>query len=235
MNFFYVVDSVAILFSLIIVGYLSLVYGILDEAAARKLSRFLLYVTLPALLVASMQMPLDMALVAGVEEIMLLSIGYYALAFLAAWLVPKILKSPPAERGVFQFTLVFSNVAFMGFPIIESLLGDEALFYAAVFNLPFSILIFSVGVLMMSEGKQKAFDAKLLINPGIIASLIGIAFFLGSVKIPSPFIEVIEILGSMTTPLAMTIVGAMLATFPARRMMQNYRVFIVSLVRLLEF
>ncbi|MCC7566480.1 MAG: AEC family transporter [Methanomicrobiaceae archaeon] len=235
MNVLAVADTVIILFILMAVGYAALWTGILDTATTLRLSRFLLNVTLPALLVASMQLPLTLDLIAGIEGVLLVSVGYYAVAFLSAWIVPRALQSPPAEEGVYQFTLVFSNVAFMGFPVVESLLGGEALFYAAVFNLPFSVLIFSVGVLMMTAGRdrRRRFDAWLLINPGIAASLIGVALFLASVRIPPPFIGAIEILGGMTTPLAMVIVGAMLATFPAGDMVKNRKVFLVSGIRLL--
>jgi malate permease and related proteins len=232
MDLFYVINNVVILVILIIIGYVSVTAGILDTTTTLRLSRFLLNVTLPALIIVSMQIPLTGALISGAEELLLASAFYYAIAFLIAWIAPALLRSRPSERGVLRFTIIFANVGFMGFPIIESLLGSEALFYAAIFNLPFNVLIFTVGVVLIT-GDQRGFDPRLLISPGIFASLLGLAFFIGSVRIPTPFIDVIDILGSMTTPLAMVIVGAILAGFPVREMIENTRVFLVSGIRLL--
>lgn len=232
MDLFYIVNNVIILFILIAIGYVSVSVGILDDTTTFRLSRFLLNVTLPALIVASMQIPVTGELISGAEELLLASVFYYAIAFLIAWIAPALLRSLPSERGVFRFSIIFANVGFMGFPIVESLLGSEALFYVAIFNLPFNVLIFTLGVVLIT-GDQRGFDPRLLISPGIFASLLGLAFFLGSVRIPTPFIDVVDILGSMTTPLAMVIVGAILAGFPVRRMIENKRIFLVSGIRLL--
>jgi hypothetical protein len=86
---------------------------------------------------------------------------------------------------------------------------------------------------MLTEGRGEGFNPRLLINPGIAASIIGLALFLGSIEIPGPFIDSIDLLGNVTTPLAMIVVGAMLATFPAREMVGNWRIWAASAILLL--
>ncbi len=46
----------------------------------------------------------------------------------------------------------FSNVAFMGYPVIEAVLGHEAIFYTAIFNLPFNLFSFTLGIYLLSKG-----------------------------------------------------------------------------------
>jgi predicted permease len=233
MDFLTVADRIFILVMLIGVGYASFVVKILDIHATRRLSGFLINVTIPALIIASLQVPFSPARLVGAETLLIATGVLYIFSFIVAWLVSRTLAGNASQRGVFQFAIVFGNVGFMGFPVVQALYGIDALFYVAIFNLFFNILVFSVGIAMMTEGQHAGFDPWLLVNPGIAASVVGFLLFLGSVEIPSPFIDAIDLLGGVTTPLAMIIVGALLATFPVREMAGNWRIGIASAVRLL--
>ena len=232
-DFLIVADQIFILVLLIAAGYVAVSAKIVDPRATRGLSGLLINITIPALIVASMQVPFTPERLAGAETLVLATGMLYVFSFAIAWAVSKAMRVPPAEEGVLQFAIVFGNVGFMGFPVALTLFGRESLFYVAIFNLFFNVLVFSVGIAMLTEGRGKGFDPKLLLNPGIAASVVGLALFLGSVEIPSPFIDSIDLLGGVTTPLAMIIGGAMLATFPAREMVGNWRIWVASAVLLL--
>jgi len=234
-DFLLVADRILILTLLIAAGYASLRTGILNNRSLKSLSSFLINVTLPALIIVSLQVPVSGDLIRGAGAIVALSGVYYALSLAIAAVVLLVLGTGAGERGVFAFALVFPNVGFMGFPVIETLYGTEALFFAVICNLVFNVLVFSVGIAMMTaggEGKAR-FEPRLLLNAGIGASLLGLALFLFSVRIPSPLFEALDLLGGITTPLAMVVVGALLAAFPARRMVEDWRIGVASAVRLL--
>ena len=233
MDFLLVADQIFILILLIAAGYVAVTTKIVDPRATRGLSGLLINITLPALIVASMQVPFTPERLAGAETLILATAALYVISLAIAWVVSKVMRVPAAEEGVLQFAIVFGNVGFMGFPVALTLFGEDSLFYVAIFNLFFNVLVFSVGIAMLTEGRGKGFDPRLLANPGIAASVVGLALFLGSVEIPSPFIDSIDLLGNVTTPLAMIIVGAMLATFPAREMVGNWRIWVASAVLLL--
>lgn len=232
-DFLIVADQIFILVLLIAAGYVAVSTEIVDPRATRGLSGLLINITIPALIIASMQVPFTPERLAGAETLVLATGALYIFSFGLAWAVSKAMRVPPAEEGVLQFAIVFGNVGFMGFPVALTLFGEESLFYVAIFNLFFNVLVFSVGIAMLTEGRGKGFDPRLLANPGILASIVGFALFLGSIEIPSPFIDSIDLLGGVTTPLAMIIVGAMLATFPAREMVGNWRIGVASAVLLL--
>jgi predicted permease len=232
-DFLIVADQIFILVLLIAAGYVAVSTGIVDPRATRGLSGLLINITIPALIIASMQVPFTPERLVGAQTLILATGTLYVFSFGLAWAVSKAMRVPAAEEGVLQFAIVFGNVGFMGFPVALTLFGEESLFYVAIFNLIFNILVFSVGIMMLTGGREKGFDPRLLVNPGIAASVVGFALFLGSVEIPGPFIDSIELLGGVTTPLAMIIVGAMLATFPAREMVGNWRIGVASAVLLL--
>ncbi|HOI58403.1 MAG TPA: AEC family transporter [Methanoculleus sp.] len=232
-DFLIVADQIFILVLLIAAGYVAVSTKIVDPRATRGLSGLLINITIPALIVASMQVPFTPERLVGAETLILATGMLYVFSFALAWAVSKAMRVPAAEEGVLQFAIVFGNVGFMGFPVALTLFGEESLFYVAIFNLVFNVLVFSVGIAMLTEEREGGFDPRLLANPGIAASVVGLALFLGSVEIPSPFIDSIDLLGGVTTPLAMIIVGAMLATFPAREMVGDWRIWATSAVLLL--
>ncbi|MCK8518419.1 AEC family transporter [Methanoculleus sp. 7T] len=232
-DFLVVADQIFILVLLIAAGYVAVSTKIMDPRATRGLSGLLINITIPALIVASMQVPITPARLAGAETLLLATGVFYVFSFAVAWVVSKAMRVPPEKEGVLQFAIVFGNVGFMGFPVAQTLFGADSLFYVAIFNLVFNLLVFSVGIAMLTGEKEGGFDPRLLANPGIAASVAGFLLFLGSVEIPSPFIDAIGLLGGVTTPLAMIIVGAMLATFPAREMIGNWRIWAASAVLLI--
>ena len=195
-DFLVVADQIFILVLLIAAGYVAVSTKILDPRATRGLSGLLINITIPALIIASMQVPFTPERLTGAETLVLAAGALFAISFAIAWAVSKAMRVPAAEEGVLQFAIVFGNVGFMGFPVSLALFGEESLFYVAIFNLVFNVLVFSVGIAMLTEGRGEGFNPRLLINPGIAASIIGLALFLGSIEIPGPFIDSIEMVGN---------------------------------------
>jgi len=233
MNFLTIIDSIVILFILMGVGYVSYKSGIITRDGAHGLSSFLVNITLPSLIVVSMQIPLSDETFGRTMEMFAIAVIYYILSFAFAFTVPKYLTDSDLEKGVYSFMLVFSNLGFMGIPVTAAIFGSEAVFYTSLVMLPFGILAFSVGILMLRPDMGKYFDPKLFLNSGIVASLIGLVFFFTGFHIPGPFIDVLEILGSITTPLAMVVTGSLLATMPASSMFKDFRIYAMTLFRLI--
>ena len=89
-----------------------------------------------------------------------------------------------SDGGLYRFMVVFGNVGFMGFPVIQSIFGSGAAFYVTLFNIPFGILCYSTGLMMLagSGGKLKL---KLLLNPMMVVSLITVLVFYTNLPVPA--------------------------------------------------
>ena len=140
MDYFIALNQILILFLLIGVGFFCRRVGILNETSVASLSKFLLHICIPAMIIYSMQIPFTSELLQNGELLILAAFGYYAVSLIVAWFAPILLRAKHEEYGVFRFMLVFSNSMFMGFPVLSMIFGSEAIFYAAIFNIPFTIL-----------------------------------------------------------------------------------------------
>ncbi len=229
-----------VLFLLISVGFVAGKTGVLKGDTARTLSRFLVNFSLPAIIIISMQRPFSPELRDQALRILLISAIVYAASFpLAYTAVLAYRRAKRPELGVHRFAMCFSNVAFMGFPVAEAFLGRESLFIVSIYNIPFQLLAFSVGVVMIAGRQERApnttaFSAILgtLLNPAIVSAFIGFALFLGSISIPEPIYSAMDILGGMTTPLAMIVIGVVLSQTKLSGVLGNIRIWATTAYRL---
>jgi len=230
-----VVDQVAVLLLLILIGYLGRRFRAVDEAAVGIFTTYILTISLPALILVSLQRPFSRDLLGSAGIALALSSAMYAALFALAVVYPALLGLSPRERGVHRYAFIFSNVGFMGYPVVEAVLGREALFHLAIFNIPFTFLAFSIGAWLIAKEGQRplALSWKTFVNPSVVATLFGFVFFIGSVRFPYPVLRTLSLLGDTMTPLSMVVIGAVLGSMEPRRVLGNPRNYVTILVRLL--
>ncbi|MFA9399151.1 MAG: AEC family transporter, partial [Clostridiaceae bacterium] len=132
-----------------------------------------------------------------------------------------------------RFTAVFSNCGFMGYPIVSSIYGDIGVFYAAIFNITFNILIWTYGLALFTGENEYKNIKKVIYNPGIIAVILGLIMFMFSIKIPSNLFNALDLVGSTTIPLSMLIIGSSLSKMKFKDMVNGKDVYYSSFVRLI--
>jgi malate permease and related proteins len=226
-----------VLFILMAVGFGAGKSRILDEAGAKGISRLLVNFVLPALIIGSMQRPFTTALRDTAFTILGISFLAYALAFPLAWLFVKAIGAKGAERGAHAFGAIFSNCAFMGYPVIEAILGKDAIFAASIANIPFQLLAFSVGPYMLakSAGGSLKLGVNSFITPAACASVVGFALFVGGVALPLPLDSALRLLGDTTTPLSMVLIGSIVSRMDFGAVIARPRVYATSIFRLAVF
>ena len=234
MDYSSIFNQILILFILLIVGYTARKINIFDDKVTKGLSDIILKITLPAMIIGSMVGNDDPNLAEQFGKILLISLSVYAITFVLAIILPRIIGSRPFEKGVFEFAIMFSNVGFMGYPVTAAVFGEEGVFYAAIFNLPFNLLVFTIGIIFLSskQGQKSKINPKLLINPGVIAVLTGFIIFSLKIPLPTAITGSLDLLGSVTTPMSMIVIGGLLAKVSINKIFSNYRVYLITIFRL---
>ena len=112
--------------------------------------------------------------------------------------------------------------------------GPKAVFCASVLNIPFNLLIFTIGVSFINGGRARsAFSPKLVFSPCVVASLIAVVIALMGISVPAPVGQWFHLLGDLTTPCALLIIGSSLSHIPVRDMLGNRFAYAISLLRLI--
>lgn len=231
MSFFDTLAEMLVLLFAILCGFAANRLGILGGETDRKISRLLLSVTMPAMILGAVCTGEALPEASVVLGVLRVSLVFYGLEFAFALAVPPLLGGTPAQKGVWRYSLVFPNVGFIGYPVAVALFGPEALFYAVILVLPFNLLSFTLGPLMLSGAKR--FSLRQTLSPCVLASVGALVLALGRLRPPAMIGEAAEFVGSVTVPLSLMFVGSLLAGLPLGRLLASPRLWILTAVRLL--
>ena len=226
-------SRMGVLFAFLAVGLLCAKLGWLDEHGGKSLNKLVLNVFAPCIVLASV---LSTELEYAVGDIMTLlwqGAALNALQLALGFVCALIFFRHDKNRSQFHLLTAFGNTVFMGFPVVASILGDDAIFLASMCSIPFNLFIYSIGVLLAGgKGSLKQFLLRLL-NPPFLANFVGLALFLLPIRAPEPVIEVFDSLGGMVVPLSMMLIGMSLARLSLRAIFSDWRVYVLAGCRLL--
>lgn len=233
---FSVFNQILILFILLLLGYVLRRLQVVGDEGAKSLTTLILKATLPAMIIDSMTgVPFSPQALSQSAGVLVISFASYFALIALSFPFARLLGAKPAEAGVYRFSLVFSNVGFMGYPVVDMIFGKEAVFYTAIFNLPFNLLAFTIGLVVLTAGNDKG-KVKLewghFVSPVVISIFIGFALFLTGFRLPEALAGSVKLLGGVTTPLSMAVIGMLLAKSSVRGVFGNFRLYVLGLFRL---
>lgn len=229
------VSAVLALFILVLVGFIAARCGVLNRDSANLFSVFSMNVTMPCLCMISMQQPFSRELMGEAAAAFGLAWLVYGLSILIALVYPYLIGLKGEARGVHRYGIIFSNVALVGYPMVQAILGDGYLFHLAMYNIPFNFIAFSLGAWLIAKEGHNALilSWKTVINPAMVGVIIGFIFFLFSLRLPPMLYRPIKTVGDMTSPISMMVIGITLANVNWKVMAGRWRIYLTVAMRLL--
>ncbi len=223
-----------ILLVIVIVGYVAGKLKYMGEDLDRRLSNIIIDITCPALILSSTMggtLP-DRRLILPLLGISFLT---YLLLTVVAWFLPRFLTHRIEDRGPVGFALMFGNVGFIGYPIVDAIFGHQAVFYAAILNVVNTLSVFTIGVMLVNGEKQRlAFQPKVLVSSPMIAAYLAILIVaLGVDNIPDIISQPITMIGNITVPGALLIIGSSMSRLSWHTMLGSRVVYSTTVFRLL--
>jgi len=189
-------------------------------------------ISFPMLIIVSMNRKYSHDLLYNCLALIGISVVIYSILLLLAEVWGKKTKKPHEQSGVLKWIVIFGNCSFMGFPIINAIYGNIGVFYAAVFNIFYIFLMFSYGIVILQKGALGSV-MKGLLNPGLIATVIGFTLFIFKISLPSVILRPMQMIGDTTIPLALIITGISLAQIPLRELIRPIDIWITAFIRLI--
>ncbi|KAI4448576.1 hypothetical protein C823_003097 [Eubacterium plexicaudatum ASF492] len=127
---------------------------------------------------------------------------------------------------------VFSNVGFIGIPVISSIFGPEYVVYVSEFMLVYTLVFYTYGIALM-DGKLTASSLRAMVNPGTISGLLAMMIIIFGIRVPDFLQTAVTYLGNVTSPMALIAVGFALAESDLKKIFGQMRLYIFSVVKLL--
>lgn len=228
-NILTVGNYVLILFILIAVGFVSNKTKMLSKNTVKELTNFVLYIVSPCVIIHSYQREFDRTMLDGLIITVLAAVASFTVNILLAHLLVRD-KDKRREKTL-RFGAVFSNCGYMSLPLQSALIGEEGVFYGATYIAVFQVVVWTYGVILMSGSVKSVSLKKIILNPGVIGTVIGILVFVLSISIPFTISEPIRYFAALNTPIPMVIVGFHLAD--AKLKMRGASAYVAIALRLI--
>lgn len=231
------------LFAIVVVGYIAGKWGYMGGTFDKKLSKVVIDITCPALILSS-------AMTGELPDrrYILPLLGISALTYLlltgVAFLLPRFLTKKKDDEGVIGFAMMFGNVGFMGYPIVASIFGHEAVFYAAVLNVVNTFTVFTIGTMLIvgknqessaaeKEMSRKKMLRKVLYSTPMLSAYLTMMIVALEIKdIPEFISQPLTMIGNITVPAALLIIGSSMSQLPLRALLGNGTIYTTTLMRL---
>jgi predicted permease len=218
-------------------GYILLKTKAIKQENISSFSKVLLFVCQPCLSLYSFQKVIystelfeNMLIFLGLSafiQISMLSLSYLVLRK----------KYDNAKYRVATIATTFGNVGFLGVPLLEALLpqNPEAVTYSAVFIVTMNLISWTLGSAILTGDRKYISTKKLFINPAILTLIVALPLFFTQTVLPTNLMSFITLLGKMTTPLSMLILGMRFATVKSRELFTDLSVYMTAIAKLVIF
>ncbi len=236
-TFFDLLSIIGVLSLMLVTGYLCRRLGIIDEAASKRLSKLIITVGQPMMIIGALiskEFSWDL-LRAGLIYMLIGFLLHPAMA-LVAYLASPLFEGG-SRRGISIFSIIFNNCGFIGLPILNAIFPGRGAFYGAFFLIGFHIYIWTLGIWILSRDNDnvKLTPKKALVNFGTIPCALGLILYLLKAKltIPTFVVDFTNHLGNLCLPISLLIIGALLATQDMRKMLCSWRLYFFNFVKLI--
>ena len=245
MDVFSIFIKMAELFSIMVIGYCCCRFGFFKKQARADLTKVIVNIAIPALNLSAVLTTENLPSRADVFRLMLAAVLFYLFMMLLAVGCSRLPFFPKNKRGLYSFMFSFPNVGFIGYPVTQAIFGSQAVFYTCIFTIPLGLFMYSVGIIFVRQDAEEndgektgLFDNisyKLFLTPSTVSAAGAILLALLGIQSHGPVGETCSMIGAMTTPGALLVIGSALAELPVRDMFGNARVYLFAAIRMLAF
>lgn len=232
-------QQMIVLFIIMMIGYICRRIGLFGEEASKLLSGIVVNIANPALILSS---SINKESVIEGKELALtmgLAVSFYLILLVLAEIVPRVLRVKDKDYGVYKVMTVFSNIGFMGFPLLTAMYGSESLLYGSLFLIPYNVLIYTYGVGALCKTEENLKQGKRsvpwnkIFNIGVIACIISLILYLTRIRVPQVIEDVADTLGNLTAPLSMIVIGDAMSQMKLKALLKDKKLMIFTAIKLL--
>lgn len=245
-----IINQIAVMALLAFIGWLAGKTGYLPEKSGMYVSRIVIRITAPALIVSTMaSYDFTPRTITDGIWIGICAFVFILFSFAVGSLTSSLLKLKDAAANVYRAHSMFGNVGYLALPLFKFLFGEKGLVYAVFFVIVHDTLVWTIGVYLLNKHKGQRWKENLkhLLNANMISFALGLFFALinlqsyvkanaGVSLIYDTLFNTLNPLGNTTLALIMLFIGLTLAESSLgsfKDIIKKYPSFILAFFKLL--
>lgn len=220
--------QIAQLFLMIFMGFLVVKTGLLKDGDSKILSKIVLYLVVPCVIVNAFQVDYTPQTVKGLLIAFAASLLTQVLLLFIVSLAGRVLHLNEVEVA----SIYYSNSGNLIVPIVSAILGEEWVLYGCVFMSVQLVFLWTHCKKIIS--REASYDwKKILLNLNMLSIISGIVLFLTRIRLPEIVSGTFRSIGSMIGPASMIVTGMLFAGMDFRQIFGNKRVYFITVLRLI--
>jgi len=205
---------------------------ILNAGGLENLSRLVIELCLPVMIFCQLMQDFNFNRFRNWWIFPLLSLGISILGLLVGVMFLPLLKNLEYKKQ-FLSLVTFQNSGYLPLVLVSAILPKDKLqvmfIYIFLFLLGFNLIMWSVGVYLITFSRSRRFEWESFFSPPVVATILSL--FLIYLKlnkyIPNFVYKPLSVLGDSTLPLAMLVVGGSLAELSFKKTNNKAILFLI--------
>ena len=232
------ISQLSVMFILILVGFFLRKLNYVTHEATLPFNSLLIHVALPCLIIASVS---KVHLEDGASQLVptfVLAFAEFLLLFIVAILINAVLKTPLTQRNLYVFMSLCTNTGFVVLPVLQAVYGDQTVMLSSIFVLMCNLFMGSLGIAALEsaqKGQHKLtgfrITWKTLWNAPLVACVFAIVWLFSGLTMPDVAQSTLSLMGGICTPVAMVIVGIVLADSDLKAIFTDWRMYAYVVIR----
>ena len=236
-----------VLFAMLFTGWFLRKINFIDDKMNHSINKLVVYFAYPCMIVHNIgSLEMNRTVITEFLITFVMSLVLFYIYGLVSWCYARARKYPKDISNVAEFSMAMPNDGFMGFPVALIFFGETGLLLMLAHNAAMNFFTFTYGIRLMRRGqdRRRSGDSnpflrflraalKFLLNPNILATMIGFAVGLLGTGLPQAVDDYLLYLGGVSTPMAMIFIGSNLTNYNLLETIKNLRVLDCVLMKLL--
>ena len=210
-------QQIAQLFLILIMGYAVVKVGLLKASDSRVLSVVMVYLVTPCVIINAFQIDDTPEIRKGLLYSMAIAAAIHVVLLVLSALLSRPLKLDAVE----QVNVIYSNAAALVIPLVKALMGDAYVIYSCAFIIVQLVLLWTHASSLL-QGSSALDWKKVLTNINMIAIAAGALLYWFRVVLPAP----------LQNTMGMLLAGMAIAEKPLREVFCTRRNYLPTVLRL---
>lgn len=228
-----VLEQCLILLMFLIIGFLCTKKSWIRKSHISSLSNLLTNIVLPSAILTSFNVNIADYNFKFFITIIFISFFLVAFPFFLSKILVFFTHMDIALKKVWVGCCTYSNILFIGIPIIGTLYDEKGLFILVIYNTISNLFLFTFGIKLYKNDVNFKSIVLSILSPALLASFIGILLLILGVSLPKTLATAINELGDMTAPLSMIITGALFGFINIKKFIVSRNIYLFCFVRLI--
>ena len=221
-------EQIAELVIMIFMGFAIVKAGIVKDEESKVLSKIVLYLVIPCVIVNAFQVDYTAQTVKGLMIAFVASVILQIILLIIVAVMGKVLSLNEVEVA----SVYYSNSGNLIVPIVTFILGKEWVLYGCVFMSVQLVFLWTHCKKIIS--RERSYDwKKIVLNINMISIAVGVVLFFTRIRLPEVIDNTIGAVGNMIGPASMIVTGMLFAGMNLKQIFANKRVYFVSFLRML--